>query len=70
MTMNLAYGGMTLLFGWHTHWLESRLHLPAEDPKVFAASLAWWPWWFAGTLVIAVLCLRLRSRQNGGLQPR
>ncbi len=70
MTMHLAYGGMTLLFGWHTHWLESRLHLPAEDPKVFAASLAWWPWWFAGTLVIAVLCLRLRSRQNGGLQPR
>lgn len=60
MTMNLAYGGMTLLFGWHTHWLEGRLHLPAEDPQVFAASLAWWPWWFAGTLLISVLCLHLR----------
>jgi MFS family permease len=70
MTMNLAYGGMTLLFGWHTHWLEGRLHLPAEDPKVFAASLAWWPWWFAGTLLISVLCLHLRSRQNGSLKPR
>jgi MFS family permease len=69
MTMNLAYGGMTLLFGWHTHWLEGRLHLPAEDPKVFAASLTWWPWWFAGTLLISVLCLRLRARQNGSLKP-
>jgi len=63
MTMNLAYGGMTLLFSWHTHWLEGRLHLPAEDPQVFAASLAWWPWWFFGTLLISVLCLRLRHRK-------
>lgn len=70
MTMNIAYGGMTLLFGWHTHWLEDRLHLPAEDPQVFAASLVWWPWWFAGTLLLSVLCLRFRSRQNGGFQPR
>jgi MFS family permease len=64
MTMNLAYGSMTLLFGWHTHWLESRLHLPAEDPKVFAASLTWWPWWFAGTLLLSTLCLRLRSHRS------
>ena len=70
MTMNLAYGGMTLLFGWHTHWLEGRLHLPAEDPKVFAASLTWWPWWFIGTLLVSVLFLRLRPRQNGGFQLR
>lgn len=70
MTMNLAYGGMTLLFGWHTHWLEGRLHLPAEDPQVFAASLTWWPWWFAGTLILSALFLRLRPLQNGGSQPR
>jgi MFS family permease len=70
MTMNLAYGGMTLLFGWHTHWLAGRLHLQAEDPKVFAASLTWWPWWFVGTLLISIICLRYRSRQNGRLQPR
>ncbi len=58
LTMNLAYGVMTLLFGWHTHWLAGRLHLPAEDPRVFAASLSWWPWWFAGTLALAGLWIR------------
>jgi MFS family permease len=62
LTMNLAYGGMTLLFGWHTHWLSDRLHLPTEDPRVFAASLTWWPWWFAGTLGVVLICLRLRRR--------
>lgn len=60
LTMNLAYGVMTLLFGWHTHWLEGRLSLPAEDPRVFAASLAWWPWWFLGTLIVALAWLRWR----------
>ncbi|HYF36707.1 MAG TPA: MFS transporter [Prosthecobacter sp.] len=60
LTMNLAYGAMTLIFGLHTHWLEGRLHLEAEDPRVFAASLAWWPWWFAGTWVVAMVCLRIR----------
>lgn len=66
LTMNLAYGFMTLLFGWHTHWLEGRLHLKGEDPRVFAASLAWWPWWFAGTVAAAVICLRVRLRKSGG----
>lgn len=62
LTLNLAYGGLTLLFGWHTHWLEGRLHLPAEDTRVFAASLTWWPWWFSATLAIALLSLTLRRR--------
>lgn len=62
LTMNLAYGCMTLLFGWHTHWLENRMQVPAEDPRVFAASLTWWPWWFAGTLVVAMLLLRGRGK--------
>jgi hypothetical protein len=62
LTMNLAYGGMTLLFGWHTHWLSQQLSIPAEDSRVFAASLAWWPWWFAGTLGAALLFMRLRRR--------
>ncbi len=64
LTMNLAYGGMTLLFGWHSHWLAGQSRLTSEDTRVFADSLAWWPWWFAGTLLISLLCLRLhRLRQ-------
>lgn len=62
LTMNLAYGVMTLLFGWHTHWLSKQLSIPAEDSRVFAASLAWWPWWFAGTLGAALLFMKLRRR--------
>lgn len=62
LTMNLAYGVMTLLFGWHTHWLSHQLNIPAEDSRVFAASLTWWPWWFAGTLGAALLFMRLRRR--------
>ncbi|MDZ4286348.1 MAG: MFS transporter [Prosthecobacter sp.] len=64
MSMNLAYGAMTLLFGLHSHWLEGRLHLKAEDPRVFAASLTWWPWWFAATVLAAALWLRLRMRKG------
>lgn len=62
LTMNLAYGGMTLLFGWHTNWLSGHMQLPAEDPRVFAASLTAWPWWFLGTLAAALICLRWRRR--------
>ena len=62
LTMNLAYGVMTLLFGWHTHWISQQLSIPAEDSRVFAASLTWWPWWFAGTLGAALLFMRLRRR--------
>lgn len=62
LTMNLAYGGMTLLFGWQTHWISEQLHISAEDSRVFAASLTWWPWWFAGTLGAALVLIRLRGR--------
>lgn len=60
LTLNLAYGCMTLLFGWQSHWLEERMYVPAEDPSVFAASLTWWPWWFAGTLIVSAILLRRR----------
>jgi MFS family permease len=60
LTMNLAYGVMTLLFGWHTGWLQGRMGLPAEDTRVFATSLTWWPWWFLGTLAASLLWLRWR----------
>lgn len=62
LTMNLAYGVMTLLFGWHTGWLQGQLGLPSEDPRVFATSLTWWPWWFLGTFSAALFWLRLRRR--------
>lgn len=62
LTTNLAYGLLTLLFGWHTAWLQGRLNLPAEDPGVFAASLQLWPWWFAGSLALTLLVLRWRRR--------
>ena len=60
LTINLAYGIMTLLFGFQTQWLQHHLNLPADDNRVFATSLTWWPWWFLGTLAIALIWLRLR----------
>jgi hypothetical protein len=51
MTGNLAYGGVTMLFGWQTAWLAKRMGVGSEEPAVFAAALTWWPWWFAGTMV-------------------
>ena len=53
LTINLAYGTLTLLFGWQTIWVGGQLHLSAEDPRVFATALQWWPWWFAVTLLAA-----------------
>jgi hypothetical protein len=58
MTDNLAYGGVTLLFGWQTAWLAGRLGVGSEEPAVFAAALTWWPWWFAGTM-LAYAALRM-----------
>jgi MFS family permease len=51
MTTNIAYGGVTMLFGWQTAWLAKEMHVGSEKPEVFAAALTWWPWWFAGTMV-------------------
>lgn len=64
LTLNLAYGGMTLLFGWHTGWLQKSLGLPGEDPRVFAASLTWWPGWFLATLAAALVWMRWRNRKR------
>jgi MFS family permease len=63
MTMNLAYGGVTLLFGWQTAWLAGRMEVPNEDPAVFAAALTWWPWYFAATMAGYYL---IRRRRLGG----
>jgi MFS family permease len=60
LTTNLAYGVLTLLFGWQTSWVGGNLGLSADDPQVFAKALTLWPWWFAGTLVVAGAWLALR----------
>lgn len=60
LTMNLAYGGMTLLFALQTNWLARATGLPAEDTRLFARALTWWPWWFAGLLAAALLWLERR----------
>lgn len=53
LTINLAYGLTTLLFGWQTRWTGGHLGLGADDPRVFAESMKLWPWWFAVTLTAA-----------------
>ena len=67
MTMNLAYGGVTLLFGWQTAWLAKHLGLENENPKAFAAALTWWPWWFAVTMLAYALVRwwKLRGHSTG-----
>jgi MFS family permease len=66
LTMNLAYGGMTLLFGWQSRYFERRLGVSADDPQVFATALTWWPWWFAGSLVVGVVWYRARFPRRLG----
>jgi MFS family permease len=61
LTINLAYGTLTLLFGWQTSWVAGDMHLSADDPRVFAAALTLWPWWFAGTALVAGGWLLLRD---------
>lgn len=65
MTMNLAYGAVTLLFGWQTAYLSGRLGTGSEEPQVFAAALKWWPWWFAGTMLAYFLFRAWRMRRLG-----
>jgi hypothetical protein len=60
LSMNLAYGSITLLFGWHTGWLAHAKGLSPDDIHVFAASMTWWPWWFAATLLVAGGCVLVR----------
>ena len=64
LSMNLAYGGMTLLFGWHTAWLANAMNLPVEDMAVFAQSLKWWPWCFMVMLMAAGGVIGYRSLKH------
>ncbi len=67
LTMNLAYGGMTLLFGWQSRFFEKRLAVAEDDPRVFSAALEWWPWWFAGSLVVGCAWYWIRFGRKAAL---
>ena len=60
LTTNLAYGSITLLFGWHTAHLAGQKGLEPDNIQVFASSLQYWPWFFVVTSVLAVIWIKLR----------
>lgn len=64
LTMNLAYGLMTLLFALQTKVITHRTGLEQEDVRVFAQALTWWPYWFVGTLLVAGLWLGSREKKS------
>jgi hypothetical protein len=65
LTMNLAYGVMTLLFALQTHFITGQTGLEQDDVRVFAQALTWWPFWFLGALLVAVVWLGSRKRSEG-----
>lgn len=67
LSMNLAYGTLTLFFGCQTAFLAGKLGLKNEDPLVFATALTWWPWWFGGTMLTyaGLRIWKLRSALRG-----
>lgn len=75
LSMNLAYGALTLLFGWQTGWVGGELGLKPDDPRVFAEALTFWPWWFVGTVLLAGVGLWFRgfslsADERSGLRSR
>ena len=59
LAYNLAYGGIGLLFAALTRGLAGRGNADA----VFAAALAWLPWYFiATTAILALAWVRIGSR--------
>jgi MFS family permease len=60
LTTNLAYGSITLLFGWHTAHLAGQKGLEPDDIQVFACSLQYWPWFFVVTSALAVIWIKIR----------
>ncbi|MCB1226732.1 MAG: MFS transporter [Verrucomicrobiales bacterium] len=64
LAMNLAYGGMTLLFALQTRMLRERLGAEEGAPEVFAAALRWWPGGYVLLLVVTLGLLALRRRRR------
>lgn len=66
LTMNLAYGGLTLAYGALSAWLDGRLPASSSGSdrtlEVFAASARWWTPWFLVSGLIAWLFIRWRCR--------
>lgn len=62
LTSNLVYGSVTMLFGWQTAWLSGRMQLGNDDLQVFAKALTWWPWYFAGTMVVYLVIRATRPK--------
>jgi hypothetical protein len=69
LTMNLAYGGMTLLFALQTRFITQQTGWDQDDARVFARALEWWPGWFVGMLAVAVLLLAWRFRRIQDINP-
>lgn len=67
VTMNLAFGGLTMLLGSLTATLaKSQENAATEDPELagFAEALGWWPGYFAIVAAATFLFIRLRYRKN------
>jgi hypothetical protein len=61
LSMNLAYGGVTLLFGFQSTWIKSRLGEGADDIQdVFAEAITWWPWAFCLAAASLIAFTRLK----------
>lgn len=69
LTMNLAYGVMTLLFAMQTQVITRQTGWEQDDERVFAKALLWWPGWFVGALAVALLALAWRFRRVAGVNP-
>jgi len=68
LSMNLAYGVVTLLFGAQAAFFEGRLRSQGIDEAqvtqaAFAESIFWWPAWYGLTLVAFWAFLRWRMRR-------
>ncbi|MEM6910813.1 MAG: MFS transporter [Verrucomicrobiota bacterium] len=65
LSMNLAYGGATLLFGWQTAYLSGRVPVPEDgdqETAVFGEALTWWPWYFLVTVGLLFAFVRWQTK--------
>lgn len=62
LSFNLAYGVIGLLYSWLLAYTRTQvttgspgLHETALENAVFVDAMAWFPWYFAGTMILLVL---------------
>lgn len=68
LSMNLAFGLVTLLFGAQAAFFEGRMRAQGIDEEAvgqaaFAESIFWWPAWYAFTIAVFWGFLRWRMRR-------